>query len=297
MSSKLRNSLLPFLFLCSIGNVCSIVADESTLVEDVNRYYSEIDELFSKIADAGALRSTNLNTAERFFIREMRKNPAFYSFLRTNSKGTVISEIIRSENVERPMKDIHNERWFKVANDKKEPYYSLVKDDERGRYYLFWARPILKQGDRCVGTVLLKIDLWDSFYEFSNSMYIPFLVKLGHKSLFSHKWDNGKIGSEEQIAVPGVEKISINFSPPVKQAVLPDTTVAKKDTLVKNAVFSVGDSLKNQAVKQDKKNGTSGVLVFFIIILILGIAIVSAMLIAWIRKRALLRHIDEDDSI
>ena len=80
----------------------------------------------------------------------------------------IISEVIRGEKTERPMRDVSGQRWFRKVSRNKEAYYTLIKDREQARYYLFWCRPILKRGNRFIGSVVAKIDLWDSFYEFSN---------------------------------------------------------------------------------------------------------------------------------
>ena len=192
---KLHGTIpLPFLLIVVLSSVLPASSGTANLQEDLNAYYVKLDESFARIVDAGALRSTSLKPAERLFVRAMRKNMAYNTFLRTNSKGIIISEAIRGQKVERPMRDVSDQKWFKRVSERKEAYYTLIKDDERGRYYLFWTRPILKGGNRFVGTVVAKIDLWDSFYDFSNNLYEPFLIKLGRKSLFSHKWEEGQQG-------------------------------------------------------------------------------------------------------
>ena len=265
----------------------------SSLQEDLNFYFVKIDEAFARIVESGALKSTNLRSAERFFIREMRKNLAYNTFIRTNSKGVVISEVIRGQKVERPMRNISNQKWFKMVSKNREAYYSLTKDKEKGRYYLFWARPILKRGDRFIGSVLLKIDLWDSFHEFSSSIFTPFLIKLGRKSLFSNKWEGGASGIEKPLTIQGIDQISVVYS----SESTPETTVAPKETLAK--AMSVADTAKvEKADKPEKeKKGVSSILVFLFVILILGIVCALFMLISWMKRRAFLKHLDEEESL
>ncbi len=270
--------------------------DQSSLQDDLNGYYVRLDEDFARIADAGALRSTNLRPAERLFIREMRKNMAYQTFTRTNSKGVVISEVIRGEKVERPMRDASGERWFRKVSTKKEAYTNLIKDTDRGRYYLVWSRPILKSGDRFVGAVTAKIDLWDSFYEFSNSVFSPFRIKLGSKTLFDHKWNKNTSGTEKPITVQGVDRISVVYSQTGSESV---SAAPVKDTTA--ATFSVADSgnkeVKASNAEQKPKKKGSGVLLFFLGLLIVGIAGASFMLIAWMRRRSFLKRLDDDDTI
>ena len=281
---------LSSIFLFSL----TVFADQSTLQEDLNNYFVEFDAAFAKIVEAGAVRSTSLRPAERLFVREMRKNLAYNTFYRTNSKGVIISEAVRGQTVERPMRDVSDQRWFRKVSTNKEAYYTLINDKERGRYYLFWARPVLKRGDRFVGTVVVKIDLWDSFYEFSNSIYFPFLIKLGRKSLFSHKWNEGASGIEKALTIQGVDRISVIYSGEEKKA---EPVVEKKDTA---ATFAVVDSAKKDtavAAPEKKKKGGSGLLIFLLVVLVIGIAAASFMLIAWMRRRAFLKRLDEEDDI
>jgi hypothetical protein len=290
--------LLPL--LCASFFLSSASGESVDFQTDLNRFFSAFDVTFTGIVNSNAVKSTDLRQAERLFIREMKKHQAFNTFIRTNSKGSVIAEIIRAEKVDRPMRDVSDQKWFTFVSEKKTSYYSLIKDDERGRYYLFWARPILKQGDRFVGSVLLKIDLWDGFYEFSNTVYQPFLVKLGRKSLFAHKWGDGKGVTEKSITVPGIERISVVYS--ANNTAAPAAAIAPKDTVVAPpavAPAAIGDSAKDTTKEKPaaKKKGGGGMLIFFLVLLIAGIVGASVMLIAWMRQRALLKHIDEDDTL
>ena len=292
---KLHGTIpLPFLLIVVLSSVLPASSGTANLQEDLNAYYVKLDESFARIVDAGALRSTSLKPAERLFVRAMRKNMAYNTFLRTNSKGIIISEAIRGQKVERPMRDVSDQKWFKRVSERKEAYYTLIKDDERGRYYLFWTRPILKGGNRFVGTVVAKIDLWDSFYDFSNNLYEPFLIKLGRKSLFSHKWEEGQQGIEKPLGIQGIDRISVIYSSEKQPAV----TAAKKDTVQQAAAAAV-DTAKDKKTEKPmkKKKGSTGILVFLLIIIILGIAGASFMLIAWMRRRAFLKHLDEEDEV
>lgn len=281
--------------LCVVLHLFVTQVFSGSVPEDLNAYFVDLDEDFARIVDAGALRSTNLRQAERLFIREMRKKQAYFTFLRTNSRGVIISEVIRGDKVERPMRDVSGQRWFRRVSRNKEAYYTLIKDNDRGRYYLFWCRPILKRGNRFIGSVVAKIDLWDSFYEFSESIYYPFLIKLGRKSLFSHKWKEGESGTENRIDVQGIAQISVIYSSEAQKAE-PSVAAAKEDSVKQPAAATV-DTAKNtkEEKKAKKKKGSSGLLVFLLVVLILGIAVTSFMLITWMRRRAFLKRLDEDD--
>jgi hypothetical protein len=267
--------------LCSTGI-------SSSFHEEIDAYFRSLDDNFAEIVGAGTLKGTNMRAGERFLLREMKKNITYHTFFRANSKGMVISELVRGQKIEQPMRDVSGQRWFKRVEQRKEPYYTLLKDGDRGRYYLFWCRPILKDDNRFVGAVATKIDLWDSFYSFSNSTYTPFLVKLGRKTLFSHKWQNNG-GIERQLSVPGIDKILVVYSQEkphdaVSQAATPEQPVEA-------AVAT------ESTAPQKKKSGTPGLMIFFLVVLLLGIAGASGILIAWMRNRAKMRAFEEDDEL
>lgn len=283
--------LSAFLFLSTF--IVTTACCAQNLQEQLNEYFVDLDAAFAKVAQSGALRSTSLRSAERLFVREMRRNQAYTVFLRTNSKGVVISEVIRGEKVERPMRSIANQRWFRTVSTKKEAYYTLIKDSDRGRYYLLWTRPVLKRGDRFVGAVGVKIDLWDSFYEFSNTRYVPFLIKLGRKSLFSHKWKKTPGSMEQPLAIQGIKDISVIYLPekePESQEIVTDTAAGAPPAV------AIADTVATTP-QPEKKQGKSGLFIFLIVLLVAGVVIVSLMLISWNRRRMVLKRIDDDDDL
>ena len=286
--TQCNSVLTAFLFISVF--IVTTASGGQNLQEQLNEYFVDLDAAFAKVAQSGALRSTSLRSAERLFVREMRKNQAYTVFLRTNSKGVVISEVIRGEKVERPMRNVADQTWFRTVSNKKEAYYTLIKDTDRGRYYLLWTRPVLKRGDRFVGAVVAKIDLWDSFYEFSNTMYVPFLVKLGRKSLFSHKWKKSPGSTELPLTIQGIKTISVIYMPDKE----PVTPKIKKDTTVAAPAAAPVETAKTTP-QPEKKKGGSGVFIFLLVLLFAGIVIVSLMLISWMRRRTLLKRLDEDD--
>lgn len=270
----------------------TLVFSATTVKQDLDTYFAKIDETLTSIQKSSAIGSTNLNLAENLFFRELKRNQPFYAFYRANSKGKIVSEIVRSKPAERTGTVVENEQWFKAVKKNNEDFYTVFKDVERGRYYLIWSKPILKK-EQFKGAVCLKVDLWDCFYDYSNGIYFPILVKLGKKTLFSHKWNDVISSTEESLVVPGIKNISVRYiaekkvetqdtvatSLPVK-----DTVVAKTDSsLVKNA----------KAIPTPKKG--NGLLIFMIIAGVAAVAIVVIMIVSKKRKDAILKKIEEDD--
>lgn len=195
---------------------CTVSASQQYNVQkDINDFFNSLRGSFSRLAGSSQLKSTRLKDAEMLFIATMKKNRVYYKLLRINSEGKVISEATRGKKVTRPMRDISSQRWFGKARDKREEYYSLIKDKERGRYYLLWCRPVIKD-NHFVGAIAAEIDLWDSFHEYSNRVYYPFLIKLKNRGLFSHKWRNSFTYEKRPLQIPGTDDISVLYIPEIK---------------------------------------------------------------------------------
>ncbi len=289
----IRNISSSFVTIIIILSTSSAFSSSFDLQEEINAYFAKLDSSFGRIAEAGVLRGTDLKAGERLFIRSMKKNIVYNTLLRVNSKGSVVTEAVRGRKVERPMRDVSDEKWFKWINERKEPYYSLIKEEEAGRYYLFWARPILKKGNRFIGGIAAKIDLWDCFHVISGSYYEPFLVRLGRKGLFSHKWEDERGGVEKNLTIQGIDRISVIYLPEKAQA-----ASVNKDTAEKREATPKTDTIK--ATKADKSNkgkkgSSSAIMIFFLVIIIGGITVSSFMLIAWMKRRAFLKRLDEEE--
>jgi hypothetical protein len=274
---------------------CSVAAFSSgSIQQDLNDYFAGIDTTLSTLQRSQALRSTERRPAENLFIRELKRNQSYYAFWRVNSKGKIVSEVIRGKNPARPGTDVENENWFKSVKKNNEDFYTVFKDEERGRYYLIWSKPVLKN-DKFVGAVCLKIDLWDSFYEYSNGVYFPFSIKLGKKTLFSHKWKDQMTYQEDNLIVPGIKSISVRYIPEKKDA-SPDT-IANAQNETSDTALSTTDSIKTADVSSQpakKKKYSSGVLLL-IIALVATCGVIAYLFISKMRKDAILKKIEEDD--
>lgn len=295
LNIPLRFSVLLIVSICISTN-----ADALSIHKDMNKYYEKMDESFSRLAKSSAFKSTSLAGAERLFVKELKKNRAYYILSRTNSKGKIISEAVRGKKVERPNTDVEREKWFQAVKKTREPYYSLTRDDDRGRYYLIWSKPVIKNNN-FVGTVTAKIDLWDSFYEFSNSVYYPFLVRLNSLSLFSHKWNTDFSFKEERLGIPGINRISVRYIPEKKvlsssndslKKAVSDSNVQSSPVVQKSD--SVGNNDTSAVSKKSKKGSSAGALLITIIVTVVGGATVTLLIISRNRRKAFLKELDEE---
>jgi hypothetical protein len=273
----------------------TLTLSATTVKQDLDTYFAKIDETLTMIQKSSAIKSTDLRLAEGLLFRELKKNQPFYAFYRANSKGKIVSEVIRSKPVERTGTIVENEQWFKVVKKNNEDFYTLFKDEDRGRYYLIWSKPILKK-EQFKGVVCLKIDLWDCFYDYSNGIYFPILVKLGKKTLFSHKWNDQIRSTEESLVVPGIKNISVRYIPEKKAEVVQDT-VAKVQPARDTVIAKTDSSLvkKAKAVPEPKKSNNGGFMIFLIIAGIAAVVVVIIMIALKKRKDGILKKIEQDD--
>ncbi len=222
-----------------------------TFKENSEKYFADLETYCDKLAKTQAAKSTSLRQTDRFFVTVLKKNQPFYSLIKTNSKGIVISEVIRGETHERDYRSIADQRWFSTVSSKLEMYHGLLKEDT-GRYYLFWAVPVLKGSGHFVGAVAIKIDLWDCFHKISADVKEPFLIRLGVKSLYDHKWEKGTQYAEEILEIPGVKKISVRLVKDASEPPAADSSasVIAKDTMAKELLAA--------SVEKDKKRPARG---------------------------------------
>jgi hypothetical protein len=167
-------------------------------------------------------------------------------------------------------KDLSDEAWFKQVKTTLEEYTGRVKLEETGRYYLLWVKPIVSPGpggkDKFLGSVAVRIDLWDCFQKYSKTAPEPMLVRMGHLYLYSHDWSDTIPYGERQIEVPGVKKLFVRT---------PDSAPAP-DTVSKPTVVSAAPAAKAQP---PKKGGNGGLIAFLIVVIVLESAVLASYLI------------------
>ncbi len=273
----------------------SVAADasEAPLNEQIDSFVIELKESFEKELSNPVVKSTRLSRTDRYFVSVLKRNQPFYALIRTNSRGVIINEVIRGETPERNLRNISNQRWFSQIERTHEPYYGFLKQDN-GRYYLFWSMPLLSKSrsgsSRFVGAVAAKIDLWDTFHKFSEQTTLPFLIKIGGMSLYSHKWDDSQESVEKELSVPGVDRIAVRYVEQTFEPAQPETAeVAAAPTQPQGN----GSATPPEAAAIKKVNPK--ILIGLGVVLFLILAIASVRLLLWARHRALMRKIERED--
>ncbi len=291
-------------------SLMTVESSASQQKEEIESYFSEMIESFERISKGQALQKTRLTGMDRYFVSTLKQHQSMYSLLQTNSKGVIISEVIRGKTPERNFRKISDQRWFQAVKEKRENYFGIVKIQETGRYYLFWCRPVIKKRKYFVGAMVAKIDLWDSFHEIASKSSEPFLIKLGKKSFYSNHWNNVSEFERLSLDIPGVKRITLYVpkgAPAPEQPVSqPDTQVTAaaerpKTTPQKKAVASNVTEKKN--TEKDEKTSPFAsprmvkAFIFFSIFVMVVFIIVTASYISRLRQRALMRKIEEGDFV
>jgi hypothetical protein len=186
--------------------------NRDTLTIRTEKFFQGILERFEKTAEAGIMKRKHRGKVNNHFVWVLRRFPTIQSFVRTDEKDMVVNEVVRGAVPRRVRKPIEKDAWYRFIKKRKEPRETIWFNQENGRYYLVWSRPIeIGKNNRYGGTVAAIIDLWNSFHRFSKRIERPFLIIINRKILYSHEWKPGEASMIERFEVPGVRKSAIRF--------------------------------------------------------------------------------------
>jgi hypothetical protein len=170
---------------------------------------------------------------------------------------------------------VTGESWYKHVSRKLKEYNGTMKQEENGRYYLFWAMPIVsknKKGkDTFAGAVALKVDLWDCFQKFTKGTQTPFAIHMGRLAFYSYQWSNDIAFIEAPLSIPGAKKITVRYS---KDAPVVQAPVAPEAPVVDSAKIKA-DEAARKAAEQAKHAKTRKIILGICALLLLGIAVVA----------------------
>ena len=295
-------------FLLMIINTKTIVADPS-LKEDIEQYFTDQWQAFDKIASSSSMKKTSLSQVDRYFVSSLKKNQTFYTFIKTNSKGVLINEVIRGEKPERKFRDVGTQRWYYHVSKKYKDYQGFLRD-ENGRYYLFWAKPVLKMTrsgvKKYIGAAAVKVDLWDCFHKYAADVDEPFLIRLGRKSLYSNKWKKGIEFEEKSLEIVGVKRVSVRYVKSAPQEMPTDSpafSVAQdtgaKEIMPEEKTTEVEEKMESTPKASPlKKFGKARKIVFIVIVIaIILLILYLSKLITRIKDWRLRRKIEKEDNL
>lgn len=281
--------------------------------EDVEEYFTKLVDEFSRVAKTPVIKGTNTNRMHKVFIGSLRRFQPIYSYVRTNSKGVVIAEVIRGRKPETDHRSLANKPWFKYVKQRMQNRQGIIKQEETGRYYLFWTEPMVTKKNKFLGTLSVKVDLWDCFHNLSKKIEDPFLIRMGKKSFYSHKWEKGTAFKLETLSIPGAGRMTIRYP---KTAVsesepeIEETTSAPEvdtaslqpaiaETTSQSATDTIS-SIASESEAEPKKKSTflsPRIFIIICVVLFLILAALVTRLVMMARHKMLMKKIDRDDTI
>jgi len=294
--SRSSTRLILILFAVVLPFLVHGRTESNSLKEEIENYFAQTKQVFDRLARSNSVRQTKLSVTDRYFIQTLKKHSTFNTLIRTNSKGVIISEVIRSEKPEREFRDVSKQKWYKICKKTLDEYTGFVKD--KGRYYLFWSQPVLKGNRRFVGAVVAKIDLWDSFYKFSMTKDESFLIRFRGRTLYKNNWKRIKTWKEANLTIPGIEKVSIRYVPGEYEEFTLGMGGVKQDPVVSvsDEKKSIEKSEKQTVEKSDAAQGGSNRLVLVIsIVAFIVILILCIRLFIQFKHWRLMRKVDKSD--
>jgi hypothetical protein len=277
MARKPLHAMMLLSMFFSVAGFSPAPAAASAMKQSMDSLFMKIGQDFDSIAASSAVRKKAADPVDGYFFAALKSHQPYYALTRTSQKGVVINEVIRL--VDKPgakKQNVSREPWFKYVSTRLAEYRTYIKIEETGRYYLFWAAPVIdktqKGKEAFLGAVTLKIDIWDCFCNFSKNTEIPFLVRLNKIRLYAHKWKDTIAYREELLAVPGVKRISVRSPRIIAAVAMPaDTQAAPSSTVDSSRIKAAADSLKSVKAKQAKNHGRTiigGIVMLLIIIII-----------------------------
>jgi hypothetical protein len=283
------------LLLCSLTPRALRAVDSTTCIPcRADAFFADLKADFDKVAVSPVLKNAKSGPVNGLFFKTLKKYQPMYSFIRTNAKGMVINEVIRGENPSVKKRKVSDQSWYVAVSKKLDEYTGFVKE-ENGRYYLFWAAPIMvKAGgkEKFNGAVVAKIDIWDCFHKIAATTEVPFIVRIERLSLYSNKWKEDHTSIETALTVPGVGNISMRYVDIASQAAAVNKTAAEQARQDSVRAKAALDSLADAAKKRDTLRMRIVVGCGIGIALLLLFVIVR--MIMWIRHAMLMRKINRE---
>jgi hypothetical protein len=257
-----------------------------SMKDTANTYFAALKKDFDKLAANPALKNPATSPVNRLFVVSLKKHQPTTSLVRVNVKGVILNEVIRGEvPLKKVNKKIGEQEWYTAIVKAKKEYNSI--QEENGRYYVLWGKPVMGAKKRLVGAIAAKIDIWDCFQLLSKETTAPYLVRLEKKTLYSHKWKNESEYLEEPLTIPGIEKITFLTEKPVAASHAGETLDVSVQRVA--SVAAAPAQVAPEKPAKAKKN-LGKITKKRLLIIIIGIVVVILLIILLFRFYIWLNH-------
>ena len=263
----------------------SVSASADTLQAGIDTFFVRLSGTFDRIASNPAVKKKRLSVVDRYLLSQIKRYKVIRSITKASVKGICRTELVRMNRPNHKKQNFKKEQWFASIVKGEQEYHTMVKDT--GRYYLVWSKPIMTSmtaTPRIIGVIMMKIDLWDCFQEFSQTTDQPFGVYLKKMRLYNHKWKKSYPYTEYPLSVPGTGGMTLR----VQKETAPDTSMAVTQPVAAKADSTPVAAAKKKPVLSAKIGILIGVAGAAVLLLLV------AVLISWIKNKLVIRAIDKE---
>ncbi|MBD3320104.1 MAG: hypothetical protein GF350_03325 [Chitinivibrionales bacterium] len=88
---------------------------------------AKADSLFRLVCSHRRIRMKELAPTQDLFKQAMNDHKAFYAFIRTNSRGAVVNELVRNRPPGEKYRDIRARKWYAIPRKTMKPYYAKTR--------------------------------------------------------------------------------------------------------------------------------------------------------------------------
>jgi hypothetical protein len=253
----------------------------------VTMYFTRLDTFLSELTAEPSVANGSAAEASDRFAQLLAKFDGFVELLRTDSKGRVVSEAVRSAEQSSKGSSLAAEPWFATVMRTSEPFYGSVGTTDDSPV-LLWAKPIRPSTKGRGGVLVAKIGLKEALAEIARKASLgPFEVTYRGMPIHSHEWDSATASGEAILAISGLDSVRIGWS-----TVTPGESGTSAATVSQaTATGKAQDAAATTSATTKPEKRVAGIsLRLFISLAIGGVIVVAVLLVFFMAGNAARRH-------
>ncbi len=186
----------------------------------LQKRFAVLDSALLHIPRFPEVRTKEVEPVNGLFRKLITQYPEVVLVLRTNAKGIVVNDIERQGKAGGLHANVSDSVWYTSPKKSLDPWFGpLVKENRRS--YLFWSVPLTAHtplgGDRFVGVVAIKIDIFDCFKDLAAQAKGPFEILLNGKSFYYLSWTDSIPFDETDVTIPGNVSLGVRMPKTVRE--------------------------------------------------------------------------------
>jgi hypothetical protein len=270
-------------------------AATDSLVASIEGFFSALKEDFNGRASSAIVKSTREAQLGAYFAGFMKKNPSLSTVMKVDAKGRVVCERSRGKKPQAKKRSVAQVSWF-LKTSKELRAFDCTVVDKTGRASLYWCVPLLREAPGggakrpgFGGVFVAVVGMKDCFNAIARAGAQPFVIRLNNKTFYEHSWKSKMIFVENQLAVPGVETMTVRYQKSdvstVAQAEAPPKTYIDTFAMTAEASLEKKSPDSSSAGPETRKVSAAKKNMPFIVSLFVLIIVVTVLLIIQIADR------------